>query len=90
MYKRESKIPFAVYAYATSVLARGRRGRVTRDEAEECGDGVAPVDVVDVARPVRVGAGGAAERLDLDAREQPLGIAPREPVLDAEALVDVL
>lgn len=27
-------MPFAVYAYATSVLARGRRGRVTRDEAE--------------------------------------------------------
>lgn len=34
MYTRESKMPFAVYAYATSVLARGRRGRVTRDEAE--------------------------------------------------------
>jgi hypothetical protein len=27
-------MPFAVYAYATSVLARGRRGRVTRGEAE--------------------------------------------------------
>jgi hypothetical protein len=27
-------MPFAVYVYATSVLARGRRGRVTRDEAE--------------------------------------------------------
>ncbi len=34
MYTREFKMPFAVYAYATSVLARGRRGRLTRDEAE--------------------------------------------------------
>ncbi|MET0621776.1 MAG: hypothetical protein ABW250_02240 [Pyrinomonadaceae bacterium] len=34
LYTRESKLSFAVYAYATSVLARGRRGRVTRDEAE--------------------------------------------------------
>src|ERR671916_3238890 len=58
-------------------------------EAEEGGDGVAPVDVVDVARAVRVGAGRAAERLDLDAREQALGLAPRETVLDAEALVNV-
>jgi hypothetical protein len=39
LYQRESKLPFAVYAYATSVLARGRRarrrgGRVRREEAE--------------------------------------------------------
>ena len=39
MYARESKLPFAVYAYATSVLARVRAaarggGRMTRGEAE--------------------------------------------------------
>ncbi|HEX8354741.1 MAG TPA: hypothetical protein VF611_17675, partial [Pyrinomonadaceae bacterium] len=39
MYTHESNIPFAVYAYATSVLARGtaaarRGGRMTREEAE--------------------------------------------------------
>ncbi|HEX8189130.1 MAG TPA: hypothetical protein VF586_12315, partial [Pyrinomonadaceae bacterium] len=34
MYTRESGIPFAVYAYASSVLARGRGGFMTRQEAE--------------------------------------------------------
>ncbi|HLM55231.1 MAG TPA: hypothetical protein VK422_03830 [Pyrinomonadaceae bacterium] len=39
MYTRESKLPFAVYAYAASVLARGvaagrAGGGMTRDEAE--------------------------------------------------------
>ncbi|HEV2861536.1 MAG TPA: hypothetical protein VGX48_11050 [Pyrinomonadaceae bacterium] len=40
MYTRESKLPFAVYAYAASVLARGGGaagrggGGMTRDEAE--------------------------------------------------------
>lgn len=39
MYSRESNLPFAVYAYATSMLARGRAasgrgGRMTRAEAE--------------------------------------------------------
>lgn len=39
MYTRESRLPFALYAYATSVLARGGAGRrggspMTREEAE--------------------------------------------------------
>lgn len=40
MYTRESRLPFAVYAYASSVLARGvdaarrRGGFMTREEAE--------------------------------------------------------
>src|SRR5918998_3828992 len=58
-------------------------------EAEEGGDGVAPVDVVDVARAVRVRAGRAAEGLDLNVGEEAVGLAPREPVLDAQSLVDV-
>ena len=40
MYARESKLPFAVYAYASSVLARGgaaagRGDGMTREEAEQ-------------------------------------------------------
>lgn len=59
MYARESKLPFAVYAYATSVLARGRgaalRGDgMTREEAEAMLGALADADAP------RFGEGGVA------------------------------
>lgn len=58
MYKRESRLPFAVYVYAASVLARGRdavcRGDcMTREEAESMLRALVGAD----SRPTHFGAG---------------------------------
>jgi len=58
LYTRESRLPFAVYAYAASTLARGRgadcRGDgMTRDEAEQMLRALAGAG----ERPPRFGAG---------------------------------